>query len=160
MARNHISQEHWQTSPELPQDVFLVWKKPDRAFNPVAIVATIEPDGTPHTAPFGSLRAVTPRILRFATWRGHDTYKNLCSDNRVGVSLLSPLDMAVSVQGRARIAREKMEADPNYVVVDVDIDLVKNDMARRIRIQSAITIHVPDQYVGWFEAVLGELDTI
>jgi hypothetical protein len=160
MARNHISQEHWQTSPELPQDVFLVWKKPDRAFNPVAIVATIEPDGTPHTAPFGSLRAVTPQVLRFATWRGHDTYANICSDIEWGVSLLSPPGMAVSVKGRARITREKMKADPNYAVVDVDIDLVKNDVVRRIRLQSAITIYILDQYISWFEAVLGELDTI
>jgi hypothetical protein len=160
MARNHTPQEYWHTSPELPQDVFLVWQKPNRAFNPVAIIATIEPDGTPHTAPFGSLRAVTPQVLRFATWRGHDTYTNICGDDRVGVSLLSPPGMAVSVKGRARITREKMKADPNYAVIDVDIDLVKNDMVRRIRLQSAITVSILDHYAGWFEAVLSELDAI
>jgi hypothetical protein len=50
----------WLTAPELPQAVFEVWKKPDRALNPVAIVATTDTDGAPRTAPFGSLRAVTP----------------------------------------------------------------------------------------------------
>lgn len=160
MTQSTPSQEFWQTLPELPQDVFLVWQKLNRAFNPTAIVATREPDGTPHTAPFGSLRAISPRILRFATWRGHETYTNICRDDRVGVFLLSPPGMAVSVKGRARIAREIMEADPNYAVIEIDIDMVKNDMVRRIVLQSAITIHIPDQYMGWFEALLGELDTM
>ncbi|MBU7035948.1 MAG: pyridoxamine 5'-phosphate oxidase family protein [Theionarchaea archaeon] len=160
MTPDRISHEYWQTSPELPQDIFLAWQKPNKAFNPTAIVATLDPDGAPHTAPFGSLRAVSQRTLRFATWRGHETYTNICSDDRVEIFLLSPPGMAVSVRGRAKIKREIMEADPNYAVIDVDIDMVKNDMVRRIVIQSAITIHIPEEFVGWFEALLGELDAM
>ena len=47
----------WLTSSELPHEVFEVLHKPNRALNPVAIMATVDPDGTPRTAPFGSLRA-------------------------------------------------------------------------------------------------------
>jgi hypothetical protein len=71
------------TAPELPQEV-LAWRKSDRAISPVAIVATIDADRTPRTAPFGGLRAVTPRLLRLCSWHGHDTYANLC---RGGISI-------------------------------------------------------------------------
>ena len=83
----------WRRLSELPVAVFAAWRKPDRAVNPVAIVATVDPDGAPHTAPFGSLRAVTPCLLRLITWRGHDTYKNLCRDDRVTIAMLAPPDM-------------------------------------------------------------------
>jgi hypothetical protein len=50
----------WRSETEFPPEVFEVWHKPGGAISPVAIVATVDPDGMPHTAPFGSLRAITP----------------------------------------------------------------------------------------------------
>ncbi|KYK33580.1 MAG: pyridoxamine 5'-phosphate oxidase family protein [Theionarchaea archaeon] len=155
----HKPQErHWRTASELPQEVFEAWRKPNRAINPIAVVATVDPDGTPRTAPFGSLRAVTPRLLRLISWRGHDTYTNLCRDGRVTVTLITPPDMAVSVRGRARVVRKQMNADEHYAVVDIDVEEVKNDMVRTVVIESAITVSVPDEYQGWFEASLGEVE--
>ena len=84
------AREHWRRTPELPLHVFEVLHKPNRAINPIAIVATVDPDGMLRTAPFGSLRAVTPKLLRLACNRRHDTYANLCGDGRVSVALLSP----------------------------------------------------------------------
>ena len=144
--------------PELPATVFNAWKKPQRALNPVAVIATVDPDRTPHTAPFGSLRAVTPRLLRFITWHGHDTYTNICRDGRVMVFLLSPPDSAVRVGGKATVVKEHMDADNSYAVVEVSIDSVKNDMVPRIVLETALTISVPDQYAAWFEKVLGEIE--
>jgi len=149
---------HWHTASELPQEVFEAWRKPNRAINPIAVVATVDPDGTPRTAPFGSLRAVTPRLLRLISWRGHDTYTNLCRDGRVTVTLITPPDMAVSVRGRARVVRKQMNADEHYAVVDIDVEEVKNDMVRTVVIESAITVSIPDEYKGWFEASLSEVD--
>ena len=155
----HKPQErYWRTASELPQEVFEAWRKPNRAINPIAVVATVDPDGTPRTAPFGSLRAVTPRLLRLISWRGHDTYTNLCRDGRVTVTLITPPDMAVSVRGRARVVRKQMNADEHYAVVDIDVEEVKNDMVRTVVIESAITVSVPDEYQGWFEASLGEVE--
>ena len=57
--------------------MFAVLHKPNRAINPVTVVATVDEDGTPRTAPFGSVRAVTPRLLRLISARYHDTYANL-----------------------------------------------------------------------------------
>lgn len=151
---------HWKTLPELPQDVFSVWQKPHKALGPVAIVVTVDPDGTPRTAPFGSLRAVTPRLLRLATWHGHDTYTNLCRDRRVVVALLAPPTLAVSVRGRARVTREEMHTDKAYAVVDIDVEEVKNDMVRSVVIEGAITISALPEYEDWFERLLGELEEL
>jgi flavin reductase (DIM6/NTAB) family NADH-FMN oxidoreductase RutF len=147
----------WSTAPELPQEVFEAWHKPDRAISPVAIVATVDPDGTPRTAPFGSLCAVTPRLLRLCSWHDHDTYANLCRDGQVSVALVSP-DVAVSIRGRARVVREHMEHDEQFAALEIDVEEVKNDMAYRIVIESGITIHAKDKYKPWYEAAMAELE--
>ena len=72
----------WRTASELPPYVFEALHKPGTAINPVAIVATVDPDGAPRTAPFGSIRAVTPQMLRMLSLRYHDTYANLCRDGQ------------------------------------------------------------------------------
>jgi flavin reductase (DIM6/NTAB) family NADH-FMN oxidoreductase RutF len=149
---------YWQTAPELPPEVFAAWHKPHRTLNPTAIVATLDSDGTPHAAPFGSLRAVTPRILRLSTWRGHTTYTNLCRDERVAVTMVAPPDLAVSIRGRARVTKERMSADEHYAIVEIDVEEVKNDMTGAIVIESAITVSVRDEHRGWFQTVLSEME--
>jgi hypothetical protein len=95
--------KHWCMASELPPGVFDVLRRPNRGINPVTIVATVDPDGRPHTAPFGSVRAVTPRLLRVSSLRFHQTYANLCRDGRVAVAVVAPPDIAVSISGRARV---------------------------------------------------------
>jgi hypothetical protein len=153
-----VQKKYWQTAPELPLNVFKAWCKPNRALNPIALVATIDPDGAPRTALFGSLRAVTPRLLRLCSWHGHHTYANLCRDGRVMVVLITPPDVVVSVKGHARVAKEKMDTDEHYAVVEIDVENVKNDMVRRIQIESTITVSVHPEYQEWFEESLGELE--
>jgi hypothetical protein len=147
----------WQTETELPPDVFEAWHKPDGAISPVAMVATVDPDGRPRTAPFGSLRAITPRLLRLFSWRGHDTYTNLCNDGRVSVALISP-DIAVSIIGRARVVREQSHHDEQFAILDIDVDEVKNDMAYRIVVESGIEIVAKERHKSWYSAVMAELD--
>jgi hypothetical protein len=65
--------EHWRRAPELPEEAYVVLHKPNRGINPIAIVATVDADGSPRTAPFGSLRATTPSLLRLCCNRHHDT---------------------------------------------------------------------------------------
>jgi len=140
--------------------VFDAWRKPELALSPVAVVATVEPDGSPHTAPFGSLRAITPRLLRFISLRYHTTFTNLLQDDRVMVSMLAPPDVAVSVRGRARVARQHMHMDENYAIVEIDIEVVKNDMVRSVVIDSPITILANDHYKDWFRTGLSELEEL
>jgi hypothetical protein len=149
----------WFAAPELPEAVCAAWRKAHGAISPVAIVATVDADGTPRTAPFGSLQAVSPRLLRLCSWKGHDSYANLCRDGRVSVALVSP-DVAVSVRGRARVVKERMDHDPEFAALEIDVEEVKNDMAYRIVIDSAIVISAKDKYKPWYDEVMAELENV
>lgn len=149
---------YWYTAPELPADVFAVLHKPDRAINPIAIVATVDEDGAPRTAPFGSVRAITPRLLRLTSWRGHDTYANLCRDGRVMIAVLAPPDVSVSIRGLARVTKECLDTDEQHAALDIDIEEVKNDMVRRLVIESGVTVSVKEGFAGWFDSLLGEIE--
>lgn len=143
---------------EIPKDALAVWRKPDRAISPIAIVATVDADGSARTAPFGSLRVVTSRLLRFATSRYHDTYLNLCRDNRVTVALLSPPNIALTVRGRARVIKESMDSYENGVILEVDVEEVKDDMVRTLRIDSGITLTSQQEFEWWFDGIIGEME--
>ena len=149
---------YWYTASELPTEVFAVLHKPDRAINPIVIVATVDEDGAPRTAPFGSVRASTPRLLRLTSWHGHDSYANLCRDGRVMIAVLAPPDISVSIRGRARVTKECFDADEQHAAVDIDIEEVKNDMVRRLVIESGVTVSVKEGFAWWFDSVLGEIE--
>lgn len=149
----------WSTLPELPEEVFRIWKKPNGALSPVAIMAAVDMDGVPRTAPFGSLGAVTPKVLRLCSLHDHDTCQNLRRDGRVMLALISP-GMEVSVRGSARLVRENMEVDENFAIFDIDIEEVKNDMAYRIVVESGISIHAREKFIPWYGAAMAELDSL
>lgn len=157
-TRQTAEKERWRRTPELPPNVFAVLHKPNRAINPIAIVATVDPDGTPHTAPFGSLRAVTPRLLRLACGNYHDTYTNLCHDGRTSVALLAPPNIAVSIKGRARVVKEQMEIAKQLVVLEIDVEEVKNDMMRRGVIESTIGFAPPEDLKGFYVGAIAEIE--
>ncbi|MBN1992248.1 MAG: pyridoxamine 5'-phosphate oxidase family protein [Anaerolineae bacterium] len=150
----------WQTVPELPLEVFTVLRQADSVFNPVAIIATLDPEGTPHTAPFGSLRAVTTRSLRFLCYRAHNTYANLCRDGRIAITVVSPPGVAVSIRGRARVIREQMDVAQQYALVAVDIDQVKNNMVGLGIIKNVIPASPAKNTQDWFANILGERDGV
>jgi hypothetical protein len=148
----------WQTANELPSDVFDVWRKLDHALSPVAIVATVDPDGSPRAVPFGSLRAVTPQLLRLCSFHDHQTYKNMCRGGLVTVVMISPPDLSVSVVGRPRLVKEHMALDEHFAILEIDIEEVKNDMAYRIVIDNGNTIHVKDRFKAWYDAIMAEME--
>lgn len=151
-------QKHWRVASELPPDVFAVLRKPRRGINPVAIVATLDADGWPRTAPFGSIRAVTPRLLRMISARYHDTYANLTRDERVAVAVVAVPRVAVSIRGRARVVREEMEGGPESALLEIDVQDVKNDMVRSGVIESGIGFAPRAELRDWFERVIGEAE--
>jgi hypothetical protein len=144
-------QERWRRSPELLEDAFRVWHKANGELNPSSVVATVDEDGCPHIAPFGSMRAVTPKLMRFIAHRYHDTLANLKRDPRVMVAMISDPDIAVSIKGVARVVEEPFTLDENYALVEIDIDKVKNDMPVRIGIDSGIEISPSGPFVAWWE---------
>jgi hypothetical protein len=158
IPQGNTEHSDWRTAPELPPYVFEVLRKPDTTINPCAVVATIDPDGAPRTAPFGSLRAITPKMLRLISLRYHDTYANLCRDGRASVAVVAPPDIAVSIRGQAQVCKERMDTGEHYAVLDIDIQTVKNDMVRTGVIGSGITFFPHDKAQLWFDAALREME--
>jgi len=146
-------QERWRRAPELPETAFRAWHKTKGELNPSSVVATVDEDGFPHIAPFGSMRAVSPKLLRFIAHRYHDSLHNLKRDPRVMVALISKPDIAVSIKGIARVVEEPFNIDQNYALIEIDIDEVKNDMPVRIGIDSGITISPSGPFVTWWDEI-------
>lgn len=147
------SDKRWRRLPELPDDVFAAWQKLKGVLNPSSVVATIDEDGSPRTALFGSIRAVNPRLLRFIIRLNHDTLANLKRDSRVMVAMVCPPNLAVSARGVARIVEEPFTADEQYALVEIDISEVKNDMALRLDIETGITIAPTDSFTEWWNTI-------
>jgi hypothetical protein len=157
-TRQTAYDERWRRAPELPPDVFAILHKPDRAINPIVVVATVDTDGAPRTAPFGSLRAVTPSLLRLACNQYHDTYANLCRDGRVSVALLAPPNIAVSIRGQARVVQERMDTGDHLAILEIDVENVKNDMMRRGTIESAVGFAPPEELRGYYVGAIAEIE--
>jgi hypothetical protein len=150
----------WHLSKELPEEVYEVLRKADRAITPVSVVATVNEDGTPHTAPFGSLRAISPTRLRIICFQYHHTFSNLLRDGLISASVLAPPDIAVSIRGQAKLIRSKMKTDVNYAIFEIEIEQVKNDMVKTLMIDTPITVSPHFEYQDWFDHALQELETM
>ena len=59
------------------------------------------------------------------------------------VALLAPPNIAVSIRGRARVVKERMDTGEQSAIVEIDVEEVKNDMIRRGAIGSAVTFSPP-----------------
>lgn len=160
MSEKTVNVRSWHTDQQLPQEIFAVLRKPNMGINPISVVATVNEDGSPHTAPFASLRAITPSLLRMICFRFHHTYSNLVRDGRLMVSFLAPPDIAVGVRGRARLLREHMAADENYAIFEIMVESVKNDMVKTVVIESPMMAMPRYEYEEWFEKAITELESI
>ena len=144
----------------LSPEIFELLRKTGGVINPVTMVATVDPDGAPRIAPFGSVRAISPQVLRLVSLRYHNTYANLLRDDRVVVGVVAPPDVAVSISGRARVVKDQMDTDANSAIVEIDIQDVKNDMVRSGVIESGIGFAPKQEVQGWFDAALAELESL
>ncbi len=100
----------------------------NRRIGSAVVLATVDAEGGPHTAPFGSICYISPRVLRFGCDRKHETYENIRRNGRVVVSLIAPPDVAVSIKGHARVAKERMELVNTDAVIEVEVEDVKDDL--------------------------------
>ncbi len=144
-------------SAYLPSNAFSLLHK--HSLGPTAIVATVGPDGCPHTAPFGSLYAVTQRILRFGCDRKHDTYANIVRDGRVVVCFIAPPNIAVSIRGKARVVKERMDLLNTDSIVEIEIDDVKDDLLPGATIESAVTYSVTEDLKPLLFKYMTEIQT-
>ena len=152
-TKQQAKSERWRRSPELPLDAFSAYTKADGQLNPSSIVATIDEDGSPRVAPFGSLRAVNPRLLRLIIGRHHDTLTNIKRDGRTMIAMIFPPNVAVSARGNARVVEDPFSLDENYALVEVDIEEVKNDMPIRVGVKSGIAVEPNGPFVDWWKSL-------
>jgi pyridoxamine 5'-phosphate oxidase-like protein len=128
-----------------------------RRIGSAVVVATVDSKGGPHTAPFGSICFVSPKIMRFGCDRKHETYENIRRNGQVVVSLVAPPDIAVSIKGHARIAKEHMELVNTDAVVEVAVEEVKDDLIPGSFIVSGILYsaekHVKDFITKYIDEV-------
>ncbi len=98
----------------------------DKRIN-TAVVATLDQDLRPHTAPFNYIVVRDSKNIRIAVSRSHQTYQNILSNGYVAIAVLDEGDIAVCIKGFARVVRQSMDNDYNMSVVEVAIDEIRKD---------------------------------
>ncbi len=136
---------------QLPKTIFPALE--NRRIGSASIVATVDKDGSPHTAPFGSLCVVSPTTLRFGCDRTHDTYANIRRNGRVTVSLVAPPDIALSIKGKARVLKERMNLVETDAIIEIEVEDVKDDLIPGAFIVSGIlysSAHHVKEFIGLY----------
>jgi hypothetical protein len=154
-----MADEHaptWVEADELPAAVIAALRQPIGQV--VAIVATVDEDGSPRTAAFGSVRPITPHELRFGCNRTHATFANILRDGRLMVALFAPPDVAVGIRGRARVLKEELDCWPGDAAIAIEVSNVKNDALPMAPLESGITYSVPPAVGVRIQAYLDELE--
>jgi len=123
----------------------------------IVVVATVDEDGSPRTAPFGWVYANDGRTLRFSTSRGHDTYKNIVRDGRVMVCLMEEGNTAISIKGNARVSKEQLNVLEHCAMVDLDIIGIKSDVTSVGSVISGIKCKINERYVEMTKSVYTEM---
>lgn len=156
MAEEHSAS--WEMTDELPRTVILALRRPVGEI--VAIIATVDADGSPRTAAFGSVRPITGRELRFGCDRRHGTFANVVRDGRVMVALFAPPDIAVGISGQARVLKEQLDCWPSDAAITIEVTTVKNDALPMAPVESGITYTVRPDVGARIEQYFDELEAV
>ncbi len=152
---NQTTDPAWEASSQLPTSVLEILQRPDG--REIAVIATVDPDGMPRTAAFGSVRAISPRRIRFACNRSNHTFANLSRDGRVMIALYAPSDVAVGIRGRARIIKENLDSFPTNALVQVEVEGVKNELLPSLSVVTAMTYGVTEEIALVLAKAMAEL---
>lgn len=140
----------------LSSEVMAALRQPPGAAT--AILATVDADGSPRTAAFGSVRPISPTQLRFGCDRTHDTFANLVRDGRVMVAFLAPPAVAVGIRGRAWVVREQIEVWPTDAVIEIEVEAVKDDLLPGAPIVGGITYDLSNELAVRVQAYIDEVE--
>jgi hypothetical protein len=115
----------------------------------IAVIASIDGDYRPHTAPFNHIVVLDPKHLRVAISKYHQTLQNIIDNVYVALEILDEGDIAVCIKGTAQVIKGAMEADCNLVIIEIEIiEIRKNNsldffvtQGIRIRHKSEPSLH-------------------
>lgn len=122
------------------------------------VVATVDNDGLPHTAPYNQLIAVDAGHLRLAINRQDETFRALRDYGLTMLAVLEEGDIAAGIKGRARILRDKMDTNCNLAVVEIEVEEVKRDNSPTHYVLSGVrTRHRDEPFLLRQRQVMAEL---
>ena len=93
----------------------------------IAIVATVDKDGIPNTAPFSWLAAVDSHTVRLGINEDVATLDNIRQNGHVSITMTAP-DLHITFKGTARVIKDSLpEAPIPTAVVEIAVEHVKDD---------------------------------
>lgn len=126
---------------ELPQNAYeLLRTKPVDV-----VIATVDEDGFPRTAPYGLIRALDRKTLRVGIGPSKRTYANIVRNGKVMVCVLAEGNIALGIRGRARVIKERMESwNLHVAMIEINILEVKSDALTWVPITQGIQVQLSD----------------
>lgn len=126
---------------ELPQDAYELLRT--QAVD--VVIATVDEDGFPRTAPYGLIRALDRKTLRVGIGPGKRTYDNIVRNGKVMVCVLAEGNIALGIRGRARVIKERMESwNIHVAMIEITILEVKSDALTWVHIIQGIQVQLSD----------------
>lgn len=105
------------------------------------IIASIDEDYRPHTAPFNHITVLDSRHLRVAISKYHQTLRNIVENVYVALAVLDEGDIAVCIKGTAQVVKEVMDTDRNLVMIEIEITEIRKDNSPDFFVTQGIRIH-------------------
>ena len=100
----------------------------DSRVNPV-ILATIDREHHPNTAPYNCIVAPDTRHLRIALCKDNQTYTNIIENGNIALAIIDEGDVAVCIKGNAQILMNHMNCDLNMAVIDIEIGEIRRNIS-------------------------------
>ena len=91
------------------------------------IIATLDGNYRPHTAPFHYLAIVDPKHLLLAISFKNQTYQNILQNKFVSLAILDEGDLAVCIRGYGEILLEQMVSDRELSVIAIEITEIRKN---------------------------------
>ena len=127
---------------ELPQDAYELLRT--QAVD--VVIATVDEDGFPRTAPYSLVRALDRKTLRVGIGPSKRTYANIVRDGKVMICVLAEGNIALGIRGRARVIKERMESwNLHVAMIEINILEVKSDALTWVPIIQGIQVQLSDE---------------
>ena len=109
---------------ELPEDAFELINK-----GTTVVVATVDEDGYPRTAPIALVAAPNKKTLRICIRPHKFSYMNIVRNGKVMVCVIDEGNIAIGEKGRAEVINEDVGGHPTIPspIVEIKIEEVKSD---------------------------------
>ncbi|HBF38197.1 MAG TPA: hypothetical protein DDW50_12855 [Firmicutes bacterium] len=104
------------------------------------IIASIDADCRPHTAPFHFISVHDSKHLRVAISKFHQTWQNINENWDVTIAILDEGDIAVSLKGRVRLVKETMDSDQSLAIIEVEVDEIRKNNSCNFYVTQGIRI--------------------